>query len=98
MLLIRQIREDDALAFREVLDSVCRERKYLAQLTAPPIESVQRFLSSTVRGNYPQFVAQEDGKIVGWCDAIPGDSSSGTTHVGRLGMGVAKEYRRRNIG
>jgi L-amino acid N-acyltransferase YncA len=98
MIVVRQIREEDAPAFREVLDAVCRERRYLARLEAPSIDRVHAFVSSNVKAGYPQLVAEDDGKIVGWCDALPGDASSGATHVGRLGMGVLREYRRRNIG
>src|SRR5213592_4552372 len=98
MIAIRQIREGDAPAFREVLDAVCRERRYLATLEAPSTECVQAFVSSNVKAGHPQFVAEEDGKIVGWCDAIPGETSSGVAHVGRLGMGVLTGYRSRKIG
>ena len=98
MVTIRLIRESDAAAFREVLDGVCRERRYLAQLEAPSIERVIAFVSSNVKSGYPQFVAESDGKIVGWCDAIPGDPLSGATHIGRLGMGIAKPYRHQKIG
>jgi len=98
MIVVRQIRKEDASAFREVLDIICRERKYLAQLEAPPLERVEVFVAANVTAGYPQVVAEDDGKIVGWCDAIPGDALSGVTHIGRLGMGVLKEYRRRKIG
>ena len=98
MIVIRQIREEDAPAFREVLDAVCRERRYLATLEVPPIERVQAFVTSNVKAGYPQFVAEDEGKIIGWCDAIPGDASSGAAHIGRLGMGVLKDYRNKKIG
>ena len=98
MITIRKIREKDAPAFREVLDCVCRERKHLAQLEAPSLARAQAFVSANVKAGHPQFVAEVDGKIVGWCDVIPGDALSTAPHVGRLGMGVLKEYRRQKIG
>ena len=98
MATVRPIRDDDALSFRAVLDSVCRERRYLAQLEAPPLERVRTFISTNVRANHAQFVAEVEGTIVGWCDAIPGEPLSGTTHVGRLGMGILQAYRQQGIG
>ena len=98
MIVVRQIREEDALALREVLDAVCRERRYLATLEAPPMERFQKFVSSNVKSDYPQFVAEIERKIAGWCDAIPGEASHGVAHIGRLGMGVLKDYRGKNIG
>jgi len=98
MISARQIREHDAPALRDVLDAVCRERKYLAMLEGPPIEQVQSFVKANVKSGIPQFVAEQDGEIVGWCDALPGPAAFGMGHVGRLGMGVLIGFRRRKIG
>ncbi len=93
---IRPIRNADAPRFREVVDAVCRERKYLATFEAPPLEDTRKFVASNVRNKLPQWVAEADGKVVGWCDVIPG--RAGRSHVGTLGMGVLREYRGRRIG
>ena len=98
MIGVREIREEDVPAFREVLDSVCRERRHLAMLEAPPIERLQSFVASNINAGNPQFVAEEEGKIVGWCDVTPGAAAVGMAHVGRLGMGVLIGYRGRKIG
>ena len=81
MIIVRPITENDILSFRNVLDRVCRERKYLAQLEAPPVERVATFVRGNIQSGYPQFVAEDGSEIVGWCDAIPGDELSGTRHV-----------------
>ncbi len=98
MTLIRLIRASDVRSFRDALDSVCRERRSLAMLEAPPLEDVQKFVGSNIQRDLPQFVAIEGDEVVGWCDALPGDAESGTAHIGRLGMGVRTEYRGRRIG
>jgi ribosomal protein S18 acetylase RimI-like enzyme len=98
MIHIRAVRESDAPALREVLDVICRERRYLGTLEAPPIESFQGFVSAVVKAGSPHFVAEVDGKVVGWCYALPGEISTGTAHIGRLAMGVLKDFRGQKIG
>jgi ribosomal protein S18 acetylase RimI-like enzyme len=98
MTLVRSIRKEDALGFRAVLDAVARERKFIARFEAPPEEGVRAFVESNVELGHPQFVAEEEGRIVGWCDALPGTTSAGTAHIGHLGMGVLKNRRGNGIG
>ena len=98
MITIREIRADDVPAFRLALDSVCRERKYLAAMEAPAEDRVRTFVTENVTAGHPQFVAESDGQIVRWCDAIPGEQSAGTAHIGRLGMGVIRSHRGQGIG
>lgn len=96
MTEIRPIRESDAAAFHAAVDAVCRERRFLATLEGPPLEKTTAFVTGNVKNGLPQFVADKGGKIVGWCDAIPGDG--GRAHIGGLGMGVLKEHRGKGIG
>ncbi|MBX3717147.1 MAG: GNAT family N-acetyltransferase [Burkholderiales bacterium] len=94
---IRQIELFDASAFRACLDSVARERKYLAQVEAPPLERVQSFVAESVKNDAAQFVAIEDGELIGWCDVFP-HWAYALQHVGTLGMGVREGYRGRGVG
>ena len=96
MITVRPIRETDAPGFHAAVDAVCRERRYLATLESPPLEKAPDFVKDNVERGYPQVVANQDGKIVGWCDAIPGDA--GRAHIGGLGMGVLKDHRGQGIG
>ena len=59
MITIRPIRESDIEGFRRTLDTVCRERKYLAALEAPEMERVRNFVRSNINESYTQFVAEE---------------------------------------
>jgi ribosomal protein S18 acetylase RimI-like enzyme len=97
MVHVRPIRNEDAPGLRKVLDEVSRERKYLGRLEAPPEEKFRAFVESIVESGHSQFVAEGDGQIVGWCDALPGTVSAGTAHVCHLGMGVLKKFRSRGI-
>jgi L-amino acid N-acyltransferase YncA len=84
MISVRSIREADAEGFRAALDAVSRERRFLARAEAPPIESVRKFVATNVLAGYPQYVADEAGRIVGWCDALPDKETFGKSHVAHL--------------
>jgi RimJ/RimL family protein N-acetyltransferase len=96
MITIRLIRSADAAGFHDTLGEVCRERRYLATIEGPPLANVEKFVNGNVSAGHAQFVAEDEGRIVGWCDAIPGEH--GGAHIGRLGMGVLKDYRGQKIG
>jgi len=84
-------------SFHACLDSVARERIYLAGIKARPLESTREFILNNIKNNYPQYIAVKDGRVVGWCDIIPRRGID-FSHSGVLGMGVKKEYRGRGIG
>jgi len=97
VITIAVIQRRHIRGFYAVLDSVSREKKFLAWTSAPPFRSVKEFvLNSIARGN-PQVVALDDGKVVGWCDITrhPRDT---TRHCGTLGMGLLPAYRGKGIG
>jgi len=83
--------------FREVLDSVARERRWLAYLEAPPLARVRGFVQNGLRNGMVQFVAVDEGRVVGWCDVNPKTHET-LRHSGVLGMGVAASHRGRGVG
>lgn len=91
------IAEEHIEGFRAAVGQVAQEHRYLALLDAPPIEAVREFVLRNIREGHPQFVADLDGVVVGWCDIVPG-SRPVYRHAGVLGMGVVKEMRGRGIG
>ena len=84
-------------SFHRTLDLVARERRYLAFLEAPPLESTQAFVMESIRNGYPQFVVLAAGEVVGWCDVLP-KSRPVHAHVGVLGMGLLPPFRGRGLG
>ena len=94
---IEPLSENYIESFHRCLDSVARERKYLAMIEAPPLNSTRRFIMANLSNNVPMFIAVRDEEVVGWCDIIP-NNLEGFNHCGRLGMGVIKELRRLGIG
>lgn len=83
--------------FRDALDEVARERRWLAMTEAPPLAQVRRFVLANLRGGAPQFVAFEDGRVVGWCDVVARPRET-MRHTGVLGMGVVESHRGQGIG
>jgi ribosomal protein S18 acetylase RimI-like enzyme len=91
------IAEEHIESYHQCLDSVARERLYLAFSKAPPLTSTQEFVLSNITNNVPQFVAVRSGEVIGWCDISP-NNIEGFSHCGRLGMGVHQNFRRLGLG
>ncbi|WP_454784264.1 N-acetyltransferase family protein [Legionella sp. WA2024007413] len=91
------IQEKHIEAFWYAVDSVARERKFLAFLEGPPIESTKEFVLEHIKNNWPQVVAMCGEQLVGWCDISPLDRPV-FAHVGCLGIGVTAPYRGQGIG
>ena len=84
--------------FHRCLDTVARERLYLAAVQAPPLDSTRTFVLSNIARHVPQFVAViNNNEVVGWCDISP-LKGEGFEHRGELGMGVLPPYRGLGIG
>jgi ribosomal protein S18 acetylase RimI-like enzyme len=94
---ILPIAQEHIEGFRTVLDSVARERRYLAFLEAPSLEDLSAFVGKNIRNGYPEYVALVGDRVVGWCDALPFERPT-KAHGGVLGMGVKTEYRGVGIG
>jgi len=94
---IRPASLDDAAGHNACVDVVARERRYLGLIQAPPLADSIKFLDMIVKNDWPLFVAEGDGKIVGWCD-IAGMTRPGTTHCGVLGMGLLPDWRGQGLG
>lgn len=95
---IRPISEDHIPSFRETLDAVARELKFLALLEAPPLEQMRHFVLNNIKEGYPQFVVLVDEEITGWCDVLPNPRRTACAHCGTLGMGLLPKYRGQGIG
>ena len=78
--------------FHRALDFVARERRYLAFLEAPPIESTRAFVLNNIEQGYPQLVVLSDQEVVGWCDVLPKPRPV-HAHIGVLGMALLADFR-----
>jgi len=96
-MLIRPFTLADLASFHRPLDAVARERRHLALLEAPPIADAERYLCAALEQGAIRFVAEDDDRVVGWCDVTP-RQEPGSSRVGHLGMGLLREYRGQGIG
>jgi len=96
-VVVRSIAFGDIPGFRDAVGAVAAERLYLARTSAFPLDAVARFVAANLAGGHPQYVADAGGEIVGWCD-IHRCEQEVSRHVGVLGMGVLRAWRRRGIG
>jgi ribosomal protein S18 acetylase RimI-like enzyme len=91
------IKQDHIEGFHRALDFVARERRYLAFLEAPPLESIRDFVLNNIAEVYPQLVVLSAGEVVGWCDILP-KSRPVHAHVGVLGVALLPEFRGQGLG
>lgn len=83
--------------YHAALDAVARERRYLAFLEAPPLETTRTFCSLALVGALIQHVAVDAGRVVGWCDVVIPDRET-MQHTGTLGVAVLDGYRDHGLG
>lgn len=83
--------------FHACLDTVAREKMYLAQIGALPLERIENFVRDNVANDAVQFVALDGDRVIAWAD-ISQAWASAVSHCGSLGMGVLPGYRGRGIG
>lgn len=97
MIEIIAISEAHIESFHRALDTVARERRYLAFLEAPPLEAVRSFVLDMIAQGHPQFVALSGAEVVGWCD-VRRHPRPIYAHAGILGMGLLQPFRGQGIG
>jgi ribosomal protein S18 acetylase RimI-like enzyme len=82
---------------RTVLDTVAREKRFLAFTEAPPPAEAFAFYRNIVTNDFAAFVAMVGEQIVGWCDVLPALGQA-RAHVGVLGIGLLPSARHLDIG
>ena len=94
---VRQMTEGDIASYHACLDTVAKERRYLAMPAARPLEQSRSWVTPHIQQSHPFFVAVTGAQVVGWCDITPHEGEW-FSHRGRLGMGVHPDFRRCSIG
>ncbi|NAW63636.1 GNAT family N-acetyltransferase [Photobacterium halotolerans] len=94
---ISLIKQEHAEGFHRCLDIVAKEKRYLAQTEALPLEIIQGFVKQSVESDAIQFVALDGDKVIGWSD-IFSHWAPALKHRGSLGMGVHPDFRGQGVG
>jgi ribosomal protein S18 acetylase RimI-like enzyme len=97
MLKVMPIQKKHLKDFRELIDGIAKERKYLLILKAPSLKKLSEIVDQTKRNNGITAVALDSEKVIGWAN-IRSYGHSTTNHVGILGMGVHSGFRGTGIG
>jgi hypothetical protein len=90
---ITAIAEIHIFGFREAVDVIAREKKYLDFLEAPPLESTRAFVMNNIKQGYPQFVTLDVNSMT--LSQIDRGCSLSLWH---LGYWLLPEFRGRGIG
>jgi ribosomal protein S18 acetylase RimI-like enzyme len=97
LITVTDITMEHAAGFREAVDAVASERRFLARTEAPPQEHMLAFVQTNIDASNPHVVALDDGHVVGWADIRPSNAPA-MRHCGTLGMGVLAAYRGQGLG
>ena len=97
MIAVRPITLADIAGFGECVGAVMRERQFLAYQKPFSLEQTAAFVAGNLADHQPHFVADDGGRIVGWCD-IRRETVPIYAHEGMLGMGVLDGYRGQGLG
>jgi ribosomal protein S18 acetylase RimI-like enzyme len=96
-IAVRPVAFGDVAGLRDCVGAVAQERRFLAFTRPFSLQETALYVARVLDNGYVQYVADDGGRIVGWCDITP-KAGHVHAHVGQLGMGVADGWRGRGLG
>ena len=96
-LVIEPVAQKHFEGLRHALDTVAREKRYLAFTAAPSEKDCRAFYAAIVENGWCQMVALLDGAVAGWCDVLPTHGQA-RSHIGTLGIGLVPSARHQGMG
>jgi ribosomal protein S18 acetylase RimI-like enzyme len=97
VIAVRPVTLGDIAGVRDCVGVVAQERRFLAVTQPFTLQETALFIASVIDHNFVQYVADDAGRIVGWCDVMA-KRGHVHAHVGVLGMGVQDGWRGRGLG
>lgn len=96
-IVIAPIALSNADSFRACFDAVAREKKYLAEIEAPPCTEMTAWIRSSIAHDDTLLVALDGQQVVGWAEVVPSKAHA-VAHRGDFGMGVLAVCRGQGVG
>lgn len=88
---------EEASNISRLVDSVAKERRWIAMVSGPEEQFVRTFIQNNLDAGNPHYLAMDGERVVGWIDIVR-PPREGRQHIGYLGMGLLPEYRGLGIG
>jgi ribosomal protein S18 acetylase RimI-like enzyme len=96
-LEILAINEKHIDGFGECLDTITRERRWLAAFEGFTPDYNREFVTGMIKNDHPHFVVLDNDEVVGWIFIRPARLPV-SAHVGYLVMGLLPDYRGQGLG
>jgi RimJ/RimL family protein N-acetyltransferase len=92
MNAIRPTQLDDAAAVAKCIDTIAKERRFIASVRGYSKEETRGYIEYLKQSDGVHLVLEITNLIAGWCDIAPG-IFDGLNHVGHLTMGLLITHR-----
>jgi RimJ/RimL family protein N-acetyltransferase len=97
MPLIRPFQSGDCPGLVQAIDAVCGEGRWMKTTRFEPTPGWSHALEEPDCSCHLLLVAEDAGRVVGWCRTFPGERGNGAQEA-TLGIGLLSPYRDRGIG
>lgn len=95
---IRLFAPPDRVALGEAIDTVCAESPWMSTPCFQPTPAWTHALGAPTCPHHLLLVAEDEGKIVGWCRLFPLVGCNGQATEAELGIGLLPGYRGCGLG
>jgi L-amino acid N-acyltransferase YncA len=97
---VRLVTSRDLSGFYSLFCEVSAEGRFSTRASPPPIEAIARALEQVEKNDWPVYVIERNGQIIGSAEAYPESfcQKDGRSDVGILGMQVKHPFRRCGYG
>ena len=96
--VIRPFSPSDEVLLRKAIDAVCAEGRWMSTLRFQPTPAWVHALETPTCPDHLLLVAEDGGRIVGWCRLFLLSRCNGHNNEVELGIGLLPEYRGRGLG